>query len=69
MFKKIEYGYQRYLIDYGNVTNNRYPNSYLDIECTEQNPSYKTNMTMNLFEFIYFLLFHNYHHQLFIHYD
>lgn len=48
MFKKIDGKYQWYWIDYGNITNNKYPDSYLDIERKEFDPNVKTNMIIDL---------------------
>ena len=47
MFKKIDSKYQWYWIDYGNITNNKYPDSYLDIE-RNGIPFYKTNTMADL---------------------
>ncbi len=48
MFKKNNTGYQWYWIDYGNITNNKYPDSLLDIERKEEKSCYKTDMMADL---------------------
>jgi hypothetical protein len=48
MFKKNDDKYQWYWIDYGNITNDKYPDSLLDIERKEENPHYKIDMTSDL---------------------
>jgi len=49
MFKKNgDVRYQWYWIDYGNITNNKYPDSLLDIERKEEQPYYKINMMNDL---------------------
>lgn len=49
MFKKMgDIRYQWYWIDYGNITNNKYPDSLLDIERKEEQPYYKINMMNDL---------------------
>jgi len=49
MFKKNgDVRYQWYWIDYGNITNNKYPDSLLDIERKEEQSYYKINMMNDL---------------------
>jgi len=53
MFKKNkDTKYQWYWIDYGNITNNKYPDSLLDIERKKENPNYKTNMIIDLISIV-----------------
>jgi len=52
MFKKINGEYQWYWIDYGNITNNKYPDSHLDIERKEDVPFYKIDMMIDLISLI-----------------
>jgi hypothetical protein len=48
MFKKNNGKYQWYLIDYGDITNNKYPDSLLDIDKKDFQPYYKINMMADL---------------------
>jgi len=52
MFKRFGKKYQWYWIDYGNITNNKYPDSQLDIERKESVPFYKTDMSSDLLSLI-----------------
>lgn len=52
MFKKEDKKFQWYWIDYGNITNNKYPDSLLDIERKEDQPDYKTNMMVDLLRLV-----------------
>jgi hypothetical protein len=52
MFKKEDKKFQWYWIDYGNITNNKYPDSLLDIERKEEDTDYKTNMMIDLFRLV-----------------
>lgn len=52
MYKLNDNKYQWYIIDYGNITNNTYPDSLLDLERLEQNPYYKTLLVGDLLNLI-----------------
>jgi len=53
MFKKINCVYKWYIIDYGNITNSKYPDSYLDISISEYLRNYKESLHSDLDRFIF----------------
>ena len=65
MFKKMgDIRYQWYWIDYGNITNNKYPDSLLDIERKEEQPYYKfleQGQKHKLLHTVHFLLLRIHH--------
>jgi hypothetical protein len=62
MFKTVNGKYEWYWIDYGNITNIKYPDSYLDLERLEKNPSYKNDMKSDLISLVDLCITHRFKH-------
>jgi len=62
MFKTVNGKYEWYWIDYGNITNIKYPDSYLDLERLEKNPSCKNDMKSDLLKLVGLCTTHMFKH-------